>query len=94
MSRAQESANALKLQGFLGEGYKVEYDCCESCLTYFYYRNICYLIVPNEAMSGRISVWDYCAPTPLKMGYTTTQAQFYELFPERKKVWFPDRKTV
>ena len=65
-TRALESARAAKVQSILGNGYELDYDACESCMTYCYYRGTLYKVVPNSAFSGSVNVYDFAAPTHIK----------------------------
>lgn len=75
LSRAQESARAMRLQEALGSGYRVEYDSGDSGLTRFYYNQNLYREVPNgEMSSARLDVNEYAAPRELLMGQTQRAA--------------------
>ena len=51
---------AARLQEALGDGYKVNYDECEGCMTRVYYRGHLVKSVPNTEINGSI---DVCAFT-------------------------------
>lgn len=55
-----------KLQMFLGEGFRVEYDACESGMTFFIYKGHLYKQVPNTEIKGSMNVSDY-RPTTEQM---------------------------
>ena len=57
--RTEQIKWANKLEKILGEGYKVEYDVCESGLTMIYYERELIKQVPNEEMKGSLNVNDY-----------------------------------
>lgn len=59
MKRAEQIKWANLLEKALGEGYKVCYDECESCLTRVYYEGELVKEVPNEEMRGSLNVCDY-----------------------------------
>ncbi len=68
MTRAQESARAMKLQELLGEGYEVRYDDCESCKTRFFFMGTYYKEIDNSEISKPgLSISEYAAPMQLKM---------------------------
>lgn len=57
--RKQGIALAARLQDLLGEGYKVCYDQCESCMTYVYYKGYLVKAVPNEEINPHMSVYSF-----------------------------------
>lgn len=57
--RETESKWASKLQQVLGNGYEIDYDACESGMTFCYFNGKLYKRVPNDAMCGSINVNDY-----------------------------------
>lgn len=58
-NRENEIKWANRLQKVLGNGYEIDYDACESGMTFCYYNGRLYKRVANEAMCGGINVNDF-----------------------------------
>lgn len=58
-NRVNEIKYANELQNILGEGYKVNYDECESCMTRVYYKNILVKEVKNCEMKSGMNISDF-----------------------------------
>jgi len=72
MTRAQQAEIAAKLQNALNKGerngnYKIEFDMCDSSMTYCYYKGELYKRVLNDEMVPSLNVTEFAAPTELKM---------------------------
>lgn len=50
---------ASRLQAALGDGYKVNYDECEGCMTRVYYRGHLVKSVPNTEINGSMDVYSF-----------------------------------
>lgn len=57
--RVQQSRCARRLNEILGKDYKVEYDVCESGLTYIYFKGEFVKRVPNDEMRSNLNVCDF-----------------------------------
>lgn len=58
-SRREGIKWASRLQEALGDGYKVNYDECEGCMTRVYYKGYLVKSVPNTEINGSMDVYSF-----------------------------------
>lgn len=57
--RIEQSRCARRLNEILGNDYKVEYDACESGMTYIYFKGEMVKRVLNKEMKGSLNVCEF-----------------------------------
>lgn len=67
MTREQQAQIATKLQGILGSDYEIRFDDLDSGMTRCFYKGRLYKQVENSEMWGGLNVYEFSAPTSLKI---------------------------